>query len=91
MTIGNQLAVPVGVGGGCGNKRYEHLLQGIDLFGRPFWLNGQVRSGWYTAIDYNDIPGADLPWDPSSILNFPRCPTISAEWNTPSNRRSVAG
>ena len=43
-------AVPVGVGGGCGNKRYEHLIvappEELDLFGSQitFWLNGQVRS-----------------------------------------------
>ena len=83
-------AVPVGVGGGCGNKRYEHLIVAppgeLDLFGSQitFWLNGQVRSGvddWYTAIDYRypyDIPGADLPWTfpiPRQVdLEFPALP-----------------
>ena len=51
-------AVPVGVGGGCGNMRYEHLIvappEELDLLGSQitFWLNGQVRSevyDWYAA------------------------------------------
>ena len=83
-------AVPVGVGGVCGNKRYEHLIvappEELDLFGSQitFWLNGQVRSGaddWYTAIDYRypyEIPGADLSWTfpiPRQVdLEFPALP-----------------
>ena len=83
-------AVHVGVGGGCGNKRYEHLIvappEELDLFGSQitFWLNGQVRSGvndLYTAIDYRypyEIPGADLSWTfpvPRQVdLEFPALP-----------------
>ena len=43
-------AVPVGVGGGCGSMRYEHLIvappEELDLCGVEitFWLNGQVQS-----------------------------------------------
>ena len=43
-------AVPVGVGGGCGNMRYEHFIvappEELDLLGSQitFWLNGQVQS-----------------------------------------------
>ena len=43
-------AVPVGVGGGCGNMRYEHFIvappEELDLIGSQitFWLNGQVQS-----------------------------------------------
>ena len=58
-------AVPVGVGGGCGNKRYEHLIvappEELDLFGSQitFWLNGPVLSGvihWYTVFDHRNPP-----------------------------------
>ena len=43
-------AVPVGVGSGCGNMRYAHLIvappEELDLIGSQitFWLNGQVQS-----------------------------------------------
>ena len=43
-------AVPVGVGSGCGNMRYEHFIvappEDLDLIGSQitFWLNGQVQS-----------------------------------------------
>ena len=83
-------AVPVGVGSGCGNTRYEHLIvdppQELDLIGSEitFWLNGQVQSGvndWYSAIDYRypyELPGADLPWTFPILrhvdLEFPALP-----------------
>ena len=67
-------AVPVGVGNGCGNMRYAHLIvappEELDLFGSQiqFWLNGQVLSevyDWYSQYDFRylqEFPGTDPQW-----------------------------
>ena len=68
--------VPVGIGSGCGNMRYKHLIVAppvdLDLIGSQitFWLNGQVQSGvndWYTSIDYRNI----FEFTPDAVWSFP--------------------
>ena len=85
-------AVPVGVGSGCGNKRYEHLIvappEELDLFGSQiqFWLKGQVRSevyDWYSQYDFRylqEFPAVDPQWTFPIFrhidLEFPALPDV---------------